>query len=91
VNISFKSGYQTGGVPRSRACKGKVTLTLKRGKRTLGTKKVKLNRKCDYRTTFRVRRSRIGSAKKLTVVVRFHGNLPYLAPTTNRFSVKVPK
>jgi hypothetical protein len=90
VNINFKNGYQTGGASRAKACRGRVTLTLKRGKRTLAKRATKLDRRCNFKSTFRVRRTRIGSTTRLTVVVRFHGN-PYLAPTTNRFSVRVPR
>ena len=89
VEIAFKSGYSAVGLPRSRACRGKVTLELRRGKTVLDRAATRLDRRCRYRVTFRARRSRIGSAKTLTVTVRFHGNR-YLGATRNRFRVKVP-
>ncbi|HEY6889673.1 MAG TPA: hypothetical protein VI300_17880, partial [Solirubrobacter sp.] len=62
---------------------------LLRGRTTLATRRTTLDRRCRFGVTFRVRRSRIGSAKTLTVRARFGGNR-VLGPTTNRFKVKVP-
>ena len=89
VEIAFKSGYSTTGISRTRACRGRVTLELRNGKRVLVKRAVRLDRRCRYATTFRVERTRIGSAKRLTVIARFHGN-GYLGATSNRFTVKVP-
>jgi N-acetylneuraminic acid mutarotase len=89
VRIPFRGGYSTGGIARAKACYGTVRLTLKVKTKTLATARTKLNRKCDYKVTFKVRRTKLGSAKRLTVVVRFGGNR-YLSKTSNRFSVRVP-
>jgi hypothetical protein len=90
IKIPFKGGYQPGGLSRAKACRGKITVTLKRKKKTLQVRRTTLTRKCKYRVTFNVARSKVGSTKRLTVVVRFHGN-SVLAATTNRFRVKVPQ
>jgi hypothetical protein len=89
VKLTFKNGYSTIGLSRARACRGRVTLELKRGTRLLVKRTVRLDRRCRYSTTFKVKRAKLGGAKKLTVVARFHGNR-YLGRTTNRFTVAVP-
>jgi hypothetical protein len=90
VEIRFRSRYSPSGVPRAKACKGRVTLQVLRGKTVLDRAAAKLDRRCRYAVTFSFRRTRLGSAKKLTVLARFHGNR-YLGATTNRFTVTVPK
>ena len=76
VSITFSSGYKIGAFHAPEAA--------------LQTKPAKLNGKCRYSTTFKVARSKVGKAKQLSVVVRFHGN-HYLGATTHRFSVRVPQ
>jgi hypothetical protein len=90
IVIPFRSGYRVPGVSRAKACRGKVTLTVRNGSRVLSRRSVKLDRRCRFGTTFRIARSRIGSARSLTVVVRFHGNR-VLGATTNRIKVKIPE
>jgi hypothetical protein len=90
VTIPFKGGYRIGNLPRGRACNGKITLELRKGKRVLERRSTRLNKRCRYTTTFKVKRTMLGKATQLTVVVRFHGNR-YLGRTTNRFPVLVPK
>jgi hypothetical protein len=89
ISIPFRAAYAIGRVPKAKGCHGRVTLTLLRGRTTLATRRTTLDRRCRFGVTFRVRRSRIGSAKTLTVQARFGGNR-VLGPTTNRFKVKVP-
>jgi hypothetical protein len=90
VSIPFKGGYRIGNLPRTRACNGKITLELRKGKRVLERRSTRLNKRCRYTTTFKVKRTTLGKARQLTVVVRFHGNR-YLGRTTNRFPVLVPR
>jgi hypothetical protein len=89
VKIRFHSAYDPGSAPRAKACRGSLSLTLKRGKHRLQRRSARFDRRCRYRTTFKVRRSRIGNAKRLTVFVHFGGNR-YLGSAADSFSVKVP-
>jgi hypothetical protein len=89
IEIAFRSGYSPAGVSRARACRGRVTLELRRGKKVLQRRATRLNKRCRYAVSFSIKRKRIGKAKTLTVVARFHGNRHFGA-TTNRFKVKVP-
>jgi Abnormal spindle-like microcephaly-assoc'd, ASPM-SPD-2-Hydin len=89
VEIEFRSRYSPAGLSRAKACRGRVTLQLRRGKRVLARRATRLDRRCRYTTTFSFKRTRIGAARTLTVVARFHGNR-YLGATTNRFKVDVP-
>jgi hypothetical protein len=90
IEIAFRSGYSAVGLPRRKACKGRVSLQLRKGKQVLVRRTVKLDKRCRYAVTFSLRRTRVGSARTLTVVARFHGNR-YLGATTNRFKVRVPR
>jgi hypothetical protein len=89
LSIPFQNGYQIGAVSRKQGCRGKLTLELKLGKRVLDRRSTKLDGRCRYKVTFRVKRTKLCAAKRLTVVVRFHGNR-YLGKVTNRFTVPVP-
>jgi N-acetylneuraminic acid mutarotase len=89
ARIVFRNGYRVAAKQRASHCRGRVSLELRRGKRSLAKRVTKLDRKCRFGATFKVAWSRIGRARTLTVVVRFHGNRHFGA-TTNRFKVKVP-
>jgi len=57
------------------ACLGRVVVLVKRGKRSVVTKRAAVGRDCRYRAAVTVRdRRRIGRARSLKVVVRFDGN-----------------
>ena len=90
IVIPFQSGYKVPGLPRAKACTGKITLTLRKGSRVLARRSVRLNRRCRFGATFQIARSRIGAARSLTVVAHFHGNR-LLGASTNRFKVKLPE
>jgi hypothetical protein len=62
------------GVSARKACSGSIKLTLQRGSKTLGRRTVRLNSRCRWAHTFRVSRTKLGSATKLRVKVRFGGN-----------------
>ena len=89
VTITFTGAYKIGKIARARGCRGALTLDLRHGKTLLQRRSGKLDSRCRYKTTFSVARTKVGSAKQLTVVVRFRGN-KYLAATTDRFPVRVP-
>jgi hypothetical protein len=55
----------------------------------LATKTAKLNRRCQYSTTFRILRAAARGRTVLAVVARFRGNR-YLAPTRATYQVRVP-
>jgi hypothetical protein len=57
----------TGRFTPARSCKGTVTLTLKAAGRTLATKRLKLDRRCRYKVSFTIARTRLGKATKVTV------------------------
>lgn len=57
----------TGRFTPARSCKGTVTLALKAGTKTLATKRVKLDRKCRYKVSFTIVRTRLGKATKVKV------------------------
>ena len=54
----------------ARPCSGRVALTLKAGKKVVARKTVKPDRNCRYRVRFDVLRSRLGSARNVTVTAR---------------------
>jgi hypothetical protein len=89
VRIRFASAYETGKLPRARACRGTVRLELRRGTATLQRKSTRLSRRCRFGAVFAVARSGIGDRRTLTVVARFSGN-SVLGATTNRFTIRVP-
>ena len=58
------------GTPAAQACKGKVTVQVKKGKRTISTRRVSLRKDCTYRSTVSFKRAK----GKLRFLVRFGGN-----------------
>ncbi len=89
LTIKFSGGYRIGRIPHAKGCRGVLTIQVFNGRKLLQSKTAKLDSRCRYKTTFSVARTKVGSAKKLSVLVRFHGNR-YLGATRNRFSVHVP-
>ena len=89
VKIVFRGRYSPSGLTRAKACKGRVKLQLRLKRTVLDRAATKLDRRCRYEVRFSFKRAKIGKAKSLTVVARFHGNR-YLGATTNRFTVRVP-
>jgi hypothetical protein len=63
------------GISRSVGCRGRVSVQIKNGKKTISTRRAKLSKRCTYRqrVTFSVK-SRLKSQGKLKVTVRFIGN-----------------
>jgi hypothetical protein len=78
------------GVPASAACKGKMSISVYKGKKRLVGKKAKIRANCNYKKKIKVRRSRVGKAKKLKLKVAFKGN-EALAPLSSTYKVKVKR
>ena len=63
------------GVDRKEACKGRVSIQIKRGKRTLSNRRVGVRRNCSFADSVKFRdRKRLGKARSLRVVVTYQGN-----------------
>ncbi len=62
------------GVGAAEGCRGRVSIQVKAGRRTISTRRVALTRRCDFRArvTFADAR-RVGGARSLRVVVRYLG------------------
>ena len=73
------------GVTRARGCRGRVSIRVRARKRTIVTRRPAVRRKtCAFASKVRFRRKgRFGTAKRLTVRVRFGGNAA-LAPAKPR-------
>jgi len=73
------------GVSRARGCRGRVAIRVRAGKRTIAARRPVVRRKtCKFASKVRFRRKdRFGTAKRLTVRVRFRGNAA-LAPAKTR-------
>lgn len=78
-----------GNIPRAKACRGSLILELRNGKKLLDKRTAKLDRRCHFKTTFKPKRTAVGTKKRLSVLLRFKGNR-YLGGTTHRFTVRVP-
>ena len=58
------------GTPAAQACTGKVTVQVKKGRRTISTRRVSLRKDCSYRSTVSFKRT----SGTLRFFVRFGGN-----------------
>lgn len=75
--IKFKaSGKLTSlkGVSKKRGCKGKVKVTVKRGKKTVAKKTAKVKKSCKYSSKVKVKSGKLKNKGKLKVRARFGGN-----------------
>jgi hypothetical protein len=73
ARIPYAGGYAR-AASTSRACRGQVSLSLKRGTQLLQRRIARLDRRCHFRVTFRVTREQIGDATQLVVVRRRGGS-----------------
>jgi hypothetical protein len=91
VEIFVSGGIDPEGVPRRRACRGTMTLTLLRRGRPVARHTVKLSTACRWEWTFKVDRAKLGPARTLRLRLAFSGNGAF-APFTSlrRAPVKVP-
>ena len=63
------------GVSRKAGCTGRVTVTVKAGRKTISRRTTKLRSTCRYRSSVRFRdRKRIGTLNALRFTARFQGN-----------------
>jgi hypothetical protein len=76
------------GVDAATACSGTVKMTVKKGKKVVGTSNVKLTRACEFSKSVNVARRRVGSSRRLNVEMRFPGNAE-LKPVTQKLSVRI--
>ena len=58
----------------STACRGKISVTVKRGKRKVYAKNLKVSKKCAFRKKTTLKRSKVKKAKRLSMTLRFKGN-----------------
>ena len=78
------------GVNAKAACSGTVFLTIKKGKKLLSARNAKLSKTCSFSKTISLSKSKVGSAKKLAITVRFQGN-SILKPVTKNLSATVKR
>lgn len=77
-------------VPASRACRGRVSVQVKAGKKTISTRRAKLKRDCTFRSRVTFTESeRFGSAKRLRFTARFLGNADVFRRTAKTQTVRV--
>jgi photosystem II stability/assembly factor-like uncharacterized protein len=91
--IVFKVNGRIGvpaGVSKTDACKGRVNLSIYKGKKRLSASRATIKSTCKYRKTVKVKRSKAGTAKRLKLKVAFKGN-DVLAPLSSTYNVKVKK
>ena len=78
------------GVSRSRGCRGTVRARLKRGKRAIGAKTVTLTPKCAFRGKLLLAASKVRTARKLAMTVRFNGNAA-MAPAARTYALPIKR
>lgn len=91
--VVFKVNGRIGvppGISKSDACKGRVNLSVYKGKKRLAASRATVESTCKYRKTVKVKRSKAGTAKSLKLKVAFKGNT-VLAPLSSTYKVKVKK
>jgi photosystem II stability/assembly factor-like uncharacterized protein len=76
------------GVSAAAACKGNVFIRVLKNKRLLTARVVKLSSTCRYKKTIRIKRKKVGRAKRLKLRITFAGNQA-LAGSTRTYTVKV--
>jgi len=78
------------GVNAKAACSGTVFLTIKKGKKLISARTAKLGKTCGFSKTISLSKSKVGSAKRLKITVRFQGN-SILKPTTKNLSATIKR
>jgi hypothetical protein len=90
IVIPFRSGFRLPpGLRRREACRGRVRVALRVGRRVLAVQTVRLNRRCRYAATFTIRAARLRGARTVTVVARFRGNA-VLGAAGRAYLVRIP-
>jgi hypothetical protein len=91
IVIPFRSGFQLPpGIRRGEACRGRVRVVLRIGRRVIAVQTVRLNRRCRYTVTFRIRRARLRGARTVTVFARFAGNA-VLGAAGRVYRLRIPR
>ena len=78
------------GLPADKACTGKVTLRVRKGKKQLGSKTVSLTSACGFAKTIKIKRKKVGKAKKLKLQLVFTGN-SFVKAGSKAYTLKVKK
>jgi hypothetical protein len=76
------------GLTAAQACKGKVTMRWAKGKKLLALKTVSLTSTCGFKKAVKVKRKKVGKAKKLKLRLSFAGN-GLVGPGAKSYTVKV--
>jgi hypothetical protein len=71
------------GVSNANGCKGTVTITLKKGKKTITSKKATVRKDCTYSAKVKVK-----SKAKMTAAAKFGGNAAVGAKTSAKINVR---
>ena len=71
-------------------CRGSMALTLLKGRQVIARRTVRLNGRCRWSVTFRVDRTRLGTARFLHLRQRFAGNA-YIEAGVGVRRVPVPR
>ena len=78
------------GVAKTVGCTGKVKVTITRAGKSVAIATVSVKKSCEYSLSRTVARSKVSSAKKLAIRLRFTGNNA-LAPVTKLGSITVKR
>ena len=82
------------GTSKAQACQGRIKVTVKASPkkkstpRTVKKTKVKVKKSCKYVKKIAIKRSKIGKAKKLRLILRFTGN-DVIGKSTGKYAVRV--
>jgi hypothetical protein len=76
------------GVSRATGCNGKVKVTIKRGRKVVGSKTLRVRSNCAFALRGTLQRSKVKRAKRLVVTLLFRGNA-VLSPARKAGSLKL--
>ena len=76
------------GVTAAQGCNGTMSISVYKGKKRLAAKRTTVKSSCRYKKTIKVKRKKVGKAKKLKLKVAFKGN-SFLAPLSSTYKAKV--
>ena len=78
------------GLTQAQACSGKLTIRWRKGKKQIARTTVSLTSKCSFKRTIKIKRKKVGKAKKLGLRLSFAGN-SLVGPSSKGYTVKVKK
>ncbi len=76
------------GVTAAQGCNGTMSISVYKRKKRLAAKRTRVKSSCRYKKTIKVKRKKVGKAKKLKLKVAFKGN-SFLAPLSSTYKAKV--